>query len=625
MNKIKGAVLIMLFLLLLYALIRILFYLFFYSHLGMSTMVLGRVLYWGMRIDFSSLFYINIPFLVYYLFISEMIAKRCAVQVGLAILLVLNLPFLALNVIDLAYYGFTSRRSTIDLWYVTVDSLTAVPQFLKTYWYLLLLFIIDTAILFWGAKKILTKFSEKGDGRFINRCLPGRLLLLLFFAGIARGWQARPLLPSTPLLYFDPQYQPLVLNSSFTFLYSLIKRQEQLTIKKYYNDSTLDSIFTIRRQYVQQQPFQRKNVVVFILESFCREYFENGSPYRAKTPFLDSIISKSTWCSHAFSNGIASNQGIVSILASLPPLLDEPYYHSRYSNNKLRALGTILKEQGYTTHFFMGAGADHFGFGKFCRMGGIDHYYSRKDFNDDRYYDGTWGIYDHRFLPFGAGILQKQANPFLAVFFNLSSHYPFAIPAELLSRFDFPGQQPFQKSAAYVDYSLQLFFNQIKHTAWYRNTIFVFTADHSLLGYGKNTSDPYTSFRIPIFIFDPSLPEYREIKKPVQQIDVVPTILHKLAYRGAFMSFGRSIYDTSESYAINKFHGVVQAIDTGFIFGYNPETNEPVYLYRTSGDSSVKINLLNNPADDDIRKRLLRFNKAFQQRYNNSLIYNRIF
>ena len=64
--------------------------------------------------------------------------------------------------------------------------------------------------------------------------------------------------------------------------------------------------------------------------------------------------------------------------------------------------------QGYSTHFFYGADPDHFGFGKFCKIVGIDHHHTSRDFNDEKYYDGSWGIYDHQFLPFAGRMLQKE-------------------------------------------------------------------------------------------------------------------------------------------------------------------------------------------------------------------------
>jgi phosphoglycerol transferase MdoB-like AlkP superfamily enzyme len=620
-KRIRIACLLFVILLVLYTLLRLGFYFTYFGGQSNSANLAG-VFYWGMRLDFTGLFYINLPFWIYYFFLHYWLPETFRTKIAVALLVLLNIPFLALNCIDLAYYGITSRRSTIDLLFVFRDSLSALPMFLIKYWYLFVLFIVMVWLLCIATRMTLDKSLYRNGRTWYADYLLG-LVIIGVFAFIARGTGERPIFPATPLLYFEAQYQPLAGNSTLTFLYSLVKRQKQVELKNYYAENQLDSIFTIKRQYHHAGPFQHKNVIIFILEAFGRDQLEPGNPYRAQTPFLDSLISKSTWCSNAFSNGRASNQGIVSILASMPPLIDEPYFHSIYSNNRLRGLGAILKEEGYTTHFFMGAGPDHFGFGKFCKMVGIDNYHSRVEFNDDNWYDGTWGIFDHQFLPYGAKKLSKESSPFLAAFFNLSSHMPFTLPSDL--RGHFKGRIAFLRSVSYVDYSLRLFFDSIKNSPVYKNSLFVFSADHSGVGYYKSLSDPFSIYRIPIFIFDPASPVYEVIKKPVQQIDIVPTILDKLHYSNPFMAFGRSIYDTAASYVLNKYLGTVQVIDSNFLLGYNAEIGKQAYLLNTHNDSTLKVDLKDSLKYTGIDQRMLRYNKAVIQRYNNALIQNQLY
>jgi phosphoglycerol transferase MdoB-like AlkP superfamily enzyme len=305
-------------------------------------------------------------------------------------------------------------------------------------------------------------------------------------------------------------------------------------------------------------------------------------------------------------------------------LLDEPYYQSVYNGDKIRGLGTVLKEQGYSTHFFYGASVDHFGFGKFCKMMGIDQQHTRNDFNDERYYDGNWGIFDHRFLPFAGRILQKEDTPFLAVLFNISSHPPFTVPAGIGSVTNVPGQKKYQQAVTYVDYSLRLFFDQIKNTTWYNNTLFVFCADHSLISAITSPFSIHKAVRIPLFIYDPQDPVQRNIKGIVQQVDVVPTILDRLAYSGPFLSFGHSIYDSSASrYAMCKFHGL-QLIDSTYLFRFDAAADEPVCLYSIH-DTAMKNNLLNRREYSPDQNRLLWYSKAVIQRYNNGLIQNKLY
>lgn len=621
-KKIRITCLLLLILLLLYSLLRMGFY-FVYFKGGAGEASVAGIFYWGMRLDFTALFYINLPFWIYYFFLYEWLPERLRKRVAIAIWLLLNIPFLAINFIDLVYFKFNNRRSTTDLLFVAFDSIQATGAFIKDYWYLFLSFGVTLAILIITGKLILAKANGIKSIPWY-RHFPAALITILIYAVIARGVATRPIMPSTPLLYFDASLQPLVSNSSLSFLYSAFKRQTQLQVKDYYSPQTLDSTFTITRQYIHDKAFQPRNVVIIMLESFCSDYLDPGNDYRAQTPFLDSIISQSTWCSNAYSNGFTSNQGMVSILGSMPPLLDEPYYQSIYSSNKVRGIGTILKEKGYSTHFFYGAEPDHFGFEKFCNILGIDHHHSRKDFNNDQYYDKSWGIYDHQFLPFAGRVLQKENKPFLAVLFNISSHPPFTLPPDLKERFNSKSEMPFLRSVSYVDYSLQLFFEQIRNTDWFKNTLFVFSADHSIVTYIKEKYTFRSALRIPIFIYDPADTVRRNISKTVQQLDIVPTIMDRLAYSEPFMSFGHSIYDTATAYAVCKVSGI-QFFDSSFIFCFNPDANEPVALYKTGTDSTLKHNLLKDPGYSTVEGRMLRYSKAFVQRYNNSVVQDQLY
>ena len=261
------------------------------------------------------------------------------------------------------------------------------------------------------------------------------------------------------MLYLPAQYQALATNSTITILYSLVKRQTILKEKNYYPVSGLDTLFTIRHQLKSAEPFNKMNVVVFIMESFAKEYADDRDPLRAKTPFIDSIMAESIICNNAYANGLESNKGIVALLGGIPPFFDEPFYYSSYSNNSIRGIGTLLKEEGYNTNFFMGAGYDHFGFARFSKMLGIDNYYSMDDYGNNSHYDGNWGIYDHYFLPYAARQMVKKKSPFLSVIFNISTHFPNTLPDSLKAQFTIKGQDASQNSISYFDYSLRLFFD----------------------------------------------------------------------------------------------------------------------------------------------------------------------
>jgi phosphoglycerol transferase MdoB-like AlkP superfamily enzyme len=619
------AIKILALLLLVYFLLRIIFYAVYFTGAGIGFLTLNSIFYRGLKTDITALTIINLPFLFIYFFGFSFINTRFRYPLAMAIVCISNFPFLAINLVDLAYYSFTMRRSTVDLLRVLGGSSKSWLFFLTTYWYWVLLFAGLCTGLYYFFKRII--YAEKNEAApalkftIIGRQWISRIVFLLILCITARGWQKKPIMPATALLYVSPQYQPLVNNSSFTFLYSLIRKQTSLTEKNYFSKTELDSLFPIRRQYTSASSFSRKNVVLFIMESFSKEYLDRNSPSFAQTPFLDSLMSRSIVCENAYAGSFESNKAIVGILSGIPSFMDEPLYYSPYSSTPFKGIGTLLKEKGYTTHFFMGAEYDHFGFAKLCKLTGIDNYYSADTYNNAKHHDGHWGIYDHYFFPYINNQLAKTAEPFFASIFNISTHHPYTLPDTLKNQYIIKGQGRAQNSITYYDFVLRNFFEQAKKTNWFKNTIFVFTADHTNWATLTDKTSLYNAYRIPVFFYMPgSIEEHTVITKPVQQPDIIPTILHLLNFNKPFVSFGKSIFDSSQHTILSKINAVYQAMDTSWIIGYDERQEKTLYLYNYKTDTALKRNLINNSGNKAILRLKQTYIKAGIQRYHNSLI-----
>ncbi len=644
----KGLLLALAFLLGYYLLARLLFlawnYRFFTFH---GPAELFRIFWWGSRMDLSAIAVLNAPvFLLFFItqYFSRPVRRpsptprppgrpaspRSLARTAWPQLLVrsafilLNTLGMALNVLDAGYFRFSKHRSNIDLWYVLADSAGSLGSILRLYLPLLLFF----GLSLWGLVRLAKKTFPTNPPTSPRRqmLLPAQfLLLLLLFLG-ARGWQPRPLIPATPLLDIEAAQLPLAQNSFTTFSYSLINREHQMTPKHYFSPDELHRIVSTRH-ILAGPPIEnplKKNVVLIILESFARSYVLPGDPQKAHTPFLDSLIRKSMFFPHSFANGFTSNQGIVALLGGLPALTDEPFFYSAYANTPLYSIGNILKGKGYNTNFFMGAGRDHFGFGKFARMAGLDHTYWQNDFNDDRFYDGNWGIFDEPFLQFGAHVLAVKPQPFFATFFTISAHPPYTIPAADSQRFHFPGQTPAQRSISYTDEALRQFFSASREMPWFRNTVFVFCADHWLDPYEGRTPFSYVNVcSIPIFIYDPAHDTGSVRPTVAGQVDLAPTVLDLLGYRGAYSGFGRSLLDTTippaDRYVINRLGDNYQLITDEYILGYDPIQERSGFLYRYTTDSGLTRNLRADPASDSTRTRLERILRANIQAYRQAL------
>ena len=104
-----------------------------------------------------------------------------------------------------------------------------------------------------------------------------------------------------------------------------------------------------------------------------------------------------------------------------------------------------------------------------------------------------------------------------------------------------------------------------------------------------------------------------------QQIDIMPTILHLLKYNKPFFSFGKSVIkenqevpQTTNSWAISNMYydKYVLIHEDGFLFGRDEE-------YTNYSDSDQK-------EETKINEDAIKLLKAIKQKYNNSLIDNKM-
>ncbi|MFI5142112.1 MAG: LTA synthase family protein, partial [Bacteroidia bacterium] len=527
---------------------------------------------------------------------------------------------LALNMVDLAYFPYTLKRSTSEVFgffFQRNDASALLPLFLKEFWYLFVLFFLFVFLINWLYKiierKILTTLAtEESKSKSIwAKNFSFIFLMGLTLLGIRGGTQLIPLSIIDAGNFVKPPFVPLVLNTPFCIVKSGVLYT--LDEKHYMPDAEAAALINpIKKYNYTNADFKEKNVVVIILESFSKEFTKLGHR-KSYTPFLDSLMDCSFVYTNAFSNGKRSIEGIPAIVASIPSF-DIDYITTVYSNNKIMSLANTLKTKGYTSSFFHGGTNGTMNFDGFCGNAGYDIYFGRSEYNNEKDYDGDWGIWDEPFLQYMAKELNKQPQPFLSTVFTLSSHHPFIVPEQYKNKFP-EGKLPVQKCIAYTDYALQQFFNSIKKSPWYANTLFVFTADHTGPSEDAMYSNSYGNYQIPLFFYMPDNSLKGKDDVVAQQIDIMPTVLDKLKYNEAFFSFGNNLNDSTQNdkrFAVSYFNGVYQYFSNTELQQFNGQKLVAFYNYRV--DSTFNYNMVQDVPTSD--KKI----KAFIQLYNYDVI-----
>jgi len=314
-----------------------------------------------------------------------------------------NILMIAMNLMDIEYFKYTSKRSTFDLFSILgagSDFSQLITTFIKDFWFLILLLVVFVVISEWLYRK--TKKSTQTGKSTVKVLLINVLIVIPLFVLIGRGgFHLKPVGIMEASQYTNPENSALVLNTPFTMLKSYGK--ERLELKNYYTEKQELALFNpIKTSQPQGVLPDGTNVMIIILESFGNEFvgaFNEGTSY---TPFLDSLIGQSLTFEYGIANGKKSIEAVPAIIASIPSLMDNPYISSPYGNNKIESLAAILKKHGYESGFYHGATNGSMRFDGFAAQAGYDHYFGKKEYGNDKHSDKTWGILDEYFNPWTA-------------------------------------------------------------------------------------------------------------------------------------------------------------------------------------------------------------------------------
>lgn len=536
--------------------------------------------------------------------------------------LILVLFMLILNLIDVVYYSYTSKRSTIDLFTILgagEDFGQQIGSFLRDFWFLILALVVFIALILWLLKKIGNP-TVKIESR--KKWILSQTTVLIFSIGLAvilgrGGLSLKPISPIDASQYTRVENAAFVLNTPFTMLKSFNK--PTIEEKHYFSLKEEQKRFNpIRKTKPQHLLSPKTNVVIILLESFGNEWVGAAGAKESFTPFLDSLCGESLYFQNGISNGKKSIEAIPAVLASIPSWMDNPYISSPYGDNKIVSLADILNAQGYETSFFHGATNGSMKFDGFAAQAGFDHYFGRKEYGNDADFDGTWGILDEKFAPWMARKLSEQKAPFFASLFTLSSHHPYYIPPHMRGKLK-KGPQQICESIAYGDYSLRQFFEEAKKQAWFKNTLFVLCADHTSATSSQIYNQRTEMYKIPILFFDPQgRLKPQKITGFFQQIDIMPTILDLLNLNLPYYSFGQSYFQQKEPEALTYIEGTYNYFFKQHMLTFTNDQARNLY--------SVSVRMKDTPDSlsyyKEESKALEMRLKAIIQRYNRDLISN---
>lgn len=566
--------------------------------------------------DSVSIFYINTPFIILSLIPFKFRERKGYQKFLFLFFIITNSIAIFLNFSDIFYYEYKlGRIASDDLHYFGQDNAgNLFISFLKDYWYGFLIYFATIYLLIIGYKKI--PYYPTVTSKKFTYYISSLILLPLTIAGaiiLIRGGSLSgavyPIAMSDATLYVkNTTHSSLILSNPFCLIRTL---NSTVKYEKYFDKEELNTIFTPtqRANYSIDREFKidsSTNIVLILLESFGSAHIKplNGTDH-SYTPFLDSLASQGLFMTNGYHNGIRSIDALPAIWGSIPTFKTQ-FLSLPQSVAPMQTLPSILKQMGYTTAFMHGAVKASMSFVAFAHTSGVDITYSQEEYEQERGtkdFDGTWGIWDDKFMSYAADKITEMKTPFFSTIFTLSSHSPFIVPDQFNDRFK-GGTLPIHKTMEYTDATIRDFFNKLSKEPFYNNTLFIITADHSSTSDIEKFKKVPHSYSVPIIFYKPNSNIKGEFNQVSSHIDIMPTVLGMIGYNKPFFGFGTDLQDSTklnDLFTINYFGGA-----------FNIVTDSATYLFNEKEIISI---VSEKPTSKSIPPHIYNKAKAFIQQY----------
>lgn len=277
------------------------------------------------------------------------------------------------------------------------------------------------------------------------------------------------------------------------------------------------------RHITAKGPEKRLNLIVVVEESLSAEYLGSFGNRQDLTPNLDRLAGQSLLFTNLYATGTRTVRGLEALTLSIPPLPGTSIV-KRPQNGGFRSWGEILNNKGYESKYI------YAGYGYFDNMnaffsGNGFKIVDRADFTKDEItFANIWGVCDEdlfRKTIREANASHADGKPFFTMVMTTSNHRPFSYPE---GRIDIPGKTGRSGGVKYADYAIGRFIAEASRLPWFKDTVFVFVADHCAGSAGKSDI-PVKRYEIPLLVHAPYHIKPGRVDILMSQIDVAPTIL----------------------------------------------------------------------------------------------------
>lgn len=344
-----------------------------------------------------------------------------------------------------------------------------------------------------------------------------------------------------------------------------------------------------------------KNVIKIHLESYQSFLINYKLHGKEVTPFINSLVNDKDKGFTHFDNFFHQTEQGKTADAEL--IMDNSLYglpqgaaFVTKNNNTYQSLPAIMHQQeDYTSAVLHGDDKSFWDRDKIYKRLGIDEFY------DSSYYDMrdedtvNYGLKDKPFFKESMPLLEELEEPFYAHMITLTHHHPFKIddkdatikPADTG---DDTIDHYFQ-TARYLDESLEQFFDDLKESDLYEDSVIMIYGDH--YGISDNHNQAMSEIidekvtplknadlqRVPFMIRIPGMESQGTNHEFSGQMDVMPTLLHLLGIDAQdYIQFGTDLFSEDHKDFVPFRDGSFMTKDYSHVDGtfYDNETGEEI-------------------------------------------------
>ena len=418
---------------------------------------------------------------------------------------------------------------------------------------------------------------------------------LLQFVGLRGGWQQIPLNIGSANFSDKAIANDISINSDYFFAKAYLM----------YRTSNIDSYMPkVDRKFADEQvkkwysypkhhdqvflSNRRPNVVFIVLEGWSGEALGCLSETKGGSPNFDRLAKSGLLFTNIYSGSTTSEIGNSSIFSGNPavPEVSISMHPDKY--RKLHCLNEDMEPWGYHTSYIFSGDLKYGNIGGYFLDHGFDVVKDESDFpgNLPR---GKLNFYDRDLYRFLINEINQHGEPFMQCAFTGSTHAPYDQPKGKGKHFT--GEEAdFMNALVYSDECLGEFIKNCKKQKWYKNTLFVFVADHGHATPTVNDPGRGDFYHVPLLFFgEPIKKEFRgkRISTVGSQSDIAATLLYQMNGDCTRYPWSKDLMNPKVPQF--AFHAIIPGY--GWV---TPEGNFTYYMEdKRYGDNSYKPGDLN--------------------------------